>query len=285
MRRTLRLVAVALLATGTLPGPARADAPSAGAPEPVVIAQSYTMHSEVLGEARRYNVMLPPGYATGDERYPLLLLLDGGIAEDFHHLSGIVQVSVGNGTMRPVIVVGLENTVRRRDTTGPTEFEDDRKIAPQVGGSAAFRRFLAEELLPKLRTDYRTQAPTAIVGESLAGLFVVETLMLQPGLFDIYVAVSPSLWWNGDYLVRQAGPLLANEALQAKVVFLSVADEKEMQPQVAALARQLRGRGDARVRLHYHPMPEETHASIFHGAALKAFRLVLAPPATTATGD
>lgn len=285
MRRSLRLHAVAWLLAGILPAPARAEAAAVGTPEPVVIAQSYTMHSAVLDEARRYNVMLPPGYAGDEARYPVLLLLDGGIAEDFHHLSGIVQVSAGNGTMRPVIVVGIENTERRRDTTGPTEVEDDRKIAPQVGGSAAFRRFLAEELLPKLRTDYRTQAPTAIVGESLAGLFVVETLMLQPGLFDIYVAVSPSLWWNGDYLVRQAGPLLANPELQGKVVFLSVADEQEMQPQVAALARQLRGRGDARVRLHYHPMPEETHASIFHGAALKAFRLVLAPPDTTAAGQ
>lgn len=283
MGRAPPLVAVALLAAGILPGPARADAPAAAAPEPVVIAQSYTMRSEVLGETRRYNVMLPPGYAGGEARYPLLLLLDGGIAEDFHHLSGIVQVSVGNGTMRPVIVVGLENTERRRDTTGPTEVEEDRKIAPRVGGSADFRRFLAEELLPRLRAEYRIQAPTAIVGESLAGLFVVETLMLQPGLFDIYVAVSPSLWWNGDYLVRQAGPLLANEALQGKIVFLSVANEKEMQPQVAALARQLRARGEARVRLHYHPMPEETHASVFHGAALRAFRLVLAPPGASAT--
>jgi uncharacterized protein len=285
MRRRPLVATAVLLLAGAGPAAARADMPAGGAPEPVVIAQSYTMRSEILDETRRYNVMLPPGYAGDQARYPVLLLLDGGIAEDFHHLSGIVQVSVGNGTMRPVIVVGLENTERRRDTTGPTEVAEDRRIAPRVGGSAAFRRFLAEELLPKLRADYRTQAPTAIVGESLAGLFVVETLLLQPGLFDIYVAVSPSLWWNGDYLVREAGPLLANKELQGKVVFLTVADEKEMQPQVAALARQLRGPGEQRVRLHYHPMPDETHASIFHGAALKAFRLVLAPPATATAGQ
>ena len=46
---------------------------------------------------------------------------DGGIAEDFLHVAGLVPVSVGNGTMRPFILGGIENTERRRDMTGPTE--------------------------------------------------------------------------------------------------------------------------------------------------------------------
>ena len=61
---------------------------------------------------------------------------DGGVAEDFLHVAGLVQVSVGNGTMRPFLLVGIENTERRRDMTGPTENENDRKIAPRVGGCA-----------------------------------------------------------------------------------------------------------------------------------------------------
>ena len=55
------------------------------------------------------------------------------------HVAGLVQVSVGKGTMRPFILVGIENTERRRDMTGPTENEQDKKVAPRVGGSAAFR--------------------------------------------------------------------------------------------------------------------------------------------------
>ncbi len=111
---------------------------------------------------------------------------DGGMAEDFLHVAGLVQVSVGNGTMRPFLLVGIENTERRRDMTGSTENEEDKKIAPRVGGSAAFRRFLREELMPQVKERYRTTEETAIVGESLAGLFVVETFLLEPDLFDIY---------------------------------------------------------------------------------------------------
>lgn len=71
--------------------------------------------------------------------WPVLYMPDGGIEEDFLHVAGLVQVSVGNGTMRPFILVGIENTARRRDLTGLTTRAEDKKIAPKVGGSAAFR--------------------------------------------------------------------------------------------------------------------------------------------------
>ncbi len=70
-----------------------------------------------------------------DLRVPVLYMPDGGIAEDFLHVAGLVQVSVGNGTMRPFLLVGIENTERRRDMTGPTDNAEDKKIAPRVGGS------------------------------------------------------------------------------------------------------------------------------------------------------
>ena len=80
---------------------------------------------------------------------------DGGMAEDFLHVAGLLQVSVGNGTMRPFLLVGIENTERRRDMTGPTEIADDKKIAPRVGGSAAFRKFIRDELMPLVKQRYR----------------------------------------------------------------------------------------------------------------------------------
>jgi predicted alpha/beta superfamily hydrolase len=83
--------------------------------------------------------------------WPVLYMPDGGIEEDFLHVAGLVQVSVGNGTMRPFILVGIENTARRRDLTGPTTRAEDKKIAPKVGGSAAFRQFIREELMPTVK--------------------------------------------------------------------------------------------------------------------------------------
>src|SRR5205823_5006607 len=157
--------------------------------------------SAALGETRRINVYLPAGLPAGTA-LPVMVMPDGGMLEDFLHVAGLLQVGAGNGTTRPFLLVGIENTERRRDLTGPTESAKDRAIAPRVGGSQAFRSFIRTELLPEIAKRYRTTAERAIVGESLAGLFVLETLALEPDLFDIYVAIDPSLWWNGGQLAR-----------------------------------------------------------------------------------
>lgn len=246
---------------------------------PLAIGQTFTLASQVLGETRRLNVYLPPAYADSAAlRLPVLYMPDGGLREDFLHVAGLVQVLVGNGTMRPFILVGIENTERRRDLTGPTANADDRKIAPRVGGSAAFRRFIRTELMPDVRRRYRTTAETAVVGESLAGLFVVETLLLEPDLFDAYLAFDPSLWWNDGQLAAQAEALLRARPGPPKTLYLATSSQADLAA-TRRLTDALAGPAGRGTAWHYEPMPQETHATIYHPAALQAFRLVFKPPA------
>ena len=259
--------------------PAAATPAPAGASTPVVIGTSITLDSKILGETRRINIYTPPSYAEDGLRYPVLYMPDGGIQEDFHHITGIVQVSTANGTMRPFLVVGIENTERRRDLTGPTESAEDRKIAPRVGGSALFRRFLREELMPEMRRRYRTSGETAIVGESLAGLFVLETFFLEPDLFDTYIAVSPSVWWDNQSLARSAAARLKRYTGPPKSLYVGEIDEKELQEGTRVLAGALGEAAPASLTWRYEPTPNEDHGTVFHGAALKAFRALFAPPA------
>ncbi|WP_400190587.1 alpha/beta hydrolase [Hymenobacter sp. B81] len=249
--------------------------------EPLTIGQTFTIASKVLGETRRINVYVPAGYAESPNlRLPVLYMPDGGLGEDFLHVAGLVQVSVGNATMRPFLLVGIENTERRRDMTGPTTVADDRKIAPRVGGSAAFRRFIRTELMPEIQRRYRTTPETAVVGESLAGLFVVETLLLEPDLFDTYLAFDPSLWWNGQYLVNQAPKLLQAQAgkLGTKTLFLATSNEPGIVADTRRFAEELKAAASRLgLKWQYEPLPTETHATIYHPAALRAFRLLFKP--------
>ncbi len=245
---------------------------------PLTIGETFTIESSILGETRRINVYAPPGYAESPgTRVPVLYMPDGGIAEDFLHVAGLVQVSVGNGTMRPFLLVGIENTQRRRDMTGPTGNPEDRKIAPRVGGSEAFRRFIRDELMPEVRRRYRSTDETAIVGESLAGLFVVETFFAERDLFDHYIALDPSIWWNSEDLVKRAGERLRTRSAPAASLYLASSDEPGIVAPTARLAEVLRANPTAGLRWHYEPMPEEKHSTIYHPAALRAFRALFKP--------
>lgn len=251
---------------------------SADGQAPVVIGDTFTIDSRILGETRRINVYLPPGYKEStDSRVPVLYMPDGGMSEDFLHIAGLVQISVINGTMRPFILVGIENTQRRRDMTGPTEIESDKKIAPRVGGSAAFRNFLRSELMPSIRSRYRTSNESAIVGESLAGLFVVETFLLEPDLFDTYIAIDPSLWWNNAKMVDGAGDQLRARPTLEKTLYLASSDEKGISDVTERFAAILKTAAPSTIHWHYERMPDEKHSTIYHPAALKAFRLVFKP--------
>jgi predicted alpha/beta superfamily hydrolase len=244
---------------------------------PLVIGETFTVESRILDEKRRINVYLPPGYAESrDARVPVLYMLDGGIAEDFLHIAGLIQVSVGNETMRPFLLVGVENTQRRRDLTGPTTNENDKKVAKVVGKSEAFRKFIRDELMPQVKERYRTTEEKALIGESFAGLFVVETFLLEPELFDTYIAVDPSLWWNDQGLVKGASARLRAQPKLKKTLYLASSSE-EIGDATQRLAEVLKQDAPQGVAWHHKKMPEEKHSTIFHPAALGAFREVFKP--------
>jgi predicted alpha/beta superfamily hydrolase len=247
---------------------------------PLVIGDTFSIESKTLGEKRRINVYTPPGYSEpAGYRFPVLYMPDGGVSEDFLHIAGLIQISVINGTMRPFLLVGIENTQRRRDMTGPTENEDDKRIAPQVGRSAPFRTFIRNELMPEIKRRYRTTNETAIVGESLAGLFVIETFFLEPELFDTYIAIDPSLWWNNEKLVKGAAAKLPGEPGLAKTLYFASSNEKGIAAITERFAGILNTSAPSSIRWHYERMPYEAHGTIYHPAALHAFRVVFKPTA------
>lgn len=286
MRSNAWLLILAVLLLGgcsTQPPVVDGEPPAspASGPVPLSIGETFTIRSSVLDESRIVNILKPTIYGEPiDGPVPVLYVLDGGVDEDFLHLAGLVQVLVSNGGMRPMLVVGVQNTQRRRDMTGPTTISEDRAIAPVVGGSADFRRFLRDELKPEIARRYAVTNESAIIGESLAGLFTVETFFLEPALFDTFIAIDPSLWWAGGELVNSAPGRLRNLKMQGKTLFIASSNEPGMIELTNRLARDFEASPPPGVRFILAPMPAESHATIFHPAAIGAFRAVLPPVKT-----
>ncbi len=269
-RSRLVLMGLGIWAAASLATPRLEAAAEREPAKPLVIGETFTIASKALAETRRINVYLPADYAEpSGKHFPVLYMPDGGLAEDFLHVAGLLQVGAGNGTMRPFILVGIENTERRRDLTGPTDSAEDKKIAPRLGGSAAFRKFVRDELMREVKARYRTTEETAVVGESLAGLWVVETWLLEPMLFDAYLAFDPSLWWNDEHLLKIA-PEKLSKAMAGKTLY--VAASSDMGHLAKRFAEILAKSERSEVRFHLENMPEEKHSTIYHPAALKAFR-------------
>lgn len=231
---------------------------------------SLTLQSRSLGEARPINVWTPPAYRTSSEgRFPVLYMPDGGVQEDFPHVVHTVDSLITSGAIRPVIVVGIPNTARRRDLTGPTRVAADSAIAPQVGGSAAFRRFIRDELMPAIDARYRTTEERAIIGESLAGLFIVETFLTESKLFTHYVALDPSLQWNDGALVNTAADQLAALAATPRTLYFATSSEGETTAG-ARLAALLNAATPPGLRWRYAPRADLRHSTIFRGLKVEA---------------
>ncbi len=247
--------------------------------DPIPVHETIRITSTVLSEERVINVHLPPAYeAQPDRTFPILYMPDGGVAEDFPHVVNTLAALEAAGEVVPLIVVGSENTQRRRDMTGPTEVATDREIAPVVGGSAAFRAFVRDELMPEIERRYRGNGQTGIVGESAAGLFIMETFFVEPTMFDTYIALSPSLWWNDHALVRGAAQSLRTGDLTGVTLFLSAADETNIFPHTDALAGILEAEAPAGLVWTYLPRRDLRHDTIYRAVSGLAFRQVFAAP-------
>ena len=158
-------------------------ATAAPPPDPIPVHETINIESTILGETRVINIWTPPNYKNNNDPLPVLYMPDGGEKEDFPHIANTLAELIAAKKIPPTILVGIENTQRRKDLTGPTEVASDKEIAPIVGGSENFRYFIKTELIPEINQQYRTTAEKGIIGESLAGLFVTETFLTEPNLF------------------------------------------------------------------------------------------------------
>lgn len=97
----------------------------------------------------------------------------------------------------------VDRRLRFRDFTTPPARPHDDPDAIDAGGADAFRSFLLDTLRPALADALPAGAHHCLLGHSLSGLFVLDTLLARPEAFDRYIALSPSLWWDGAAILER----------------------------------------------------------------------------------
>jgi len=232
--------------------------------------ETFSIYSKVIGEERVINIWTPDDYKIGLDSLPIMYMADGGIQEDFPHIANTLTKLIKEKKIKPIILVGIENTQRRRDLTGFTEVAEDKEIAPIVGGSEKFRIFINEELFPEIENRYRTTKERSIIGESLSGLFVIETFFQAPEMFDNYIAFDPSLWWNNHYLVATAEEALRTFPITEKRIWFAGSNTTGISDLTKELAEIFQTKNLSTLEWYYSDEPKENHATIFRATKEKA---------------
>jgi predicted alpha/beta superfamily hydrolase len=202
----------------------------------------------------------------------VIYLLDGSIDEDFIHIAGLVQFGSFPwiNLVPESIVVGIANVDRQRDFTYPTKNAEDKIDLPTCGGSSNFISFIEKELQPYISENFRCSTERTLIGQSLGGLLATEILLNKPNLFETYLIVSPSLWWDDESLIND----IDNLNLENKKVFIAVGKEGEIMERLANELNTICEQSKAETtQLHFAFFPNHDHGDVLHNAVYKGFDL------------
>ncbi|NUM80786.1 hypothetical protein HUU42_08275 [bacterium] len=187
---------------------------------PVIIGERTCVFSKILNEERALLIYLPPHYFTTKASLPVMYLLDG--EEHFHHATGVIEFLSRQNKIPPMIVVAIPNTQRTRDLTPKTE--SDNEVSE--GGSAdRFADFFADELIPYVDSTYRTQPFRLLIGHSFGGLFAFHTMFNRPELFNAFISISASLWWDNRGEIRKAENFFKDRKSFPKILYFTIGNE------------------------------------------------------------
>lgn len=233
------------------------------------IGEQRTIYSNTLEESRDIIVGLPEGYESDSVAYPVIYLLDG--KSNFLHTIASTRFLAASGRIPGVIVVAIPNTDRVRDLTPSTE-EDSLGVFPTAGGANNFLEFISTELKPFIAEHYRTRPHSILIGHSFGGLFALHTLVHRPQVFDAYIAISPSFWWDNQRLIAQADSSFDYFGERVGDLYMTLGNEgsftsagnegNEMLGGVLKLAGIMEEKVSDTFRWQFKHMQAETHGSV-----------------------
>lgn len=216
-----------------------------------------SLYSEILKEERAIQVVLPENYKPGSaEKYDVLYILDGEWSLKF--ISPIQQFVQENAGMPPIIMVAVLNTNRDRDLL-PTHIAQNAVS----GGSDKFLAFLKSELIPHINKSYPATGNNILYGHSLGGLFAMYALLSEPQLFNSYLAVDPSFWWDDNAIGKIAADKLSKAALSGKSLFIAGREGDGLkQMGIPVIDAALKSKAPSGLNWKVVAYPDEHHGSV-----------------------
>jgi predicted alpha/beta superfamily hydrolase len=203
--------------------------------------QTIDLHSRANGRDYRLTVWQPP-VAVPPQGLPVLWLLDGpgynGLAVDSIRNRGVIGSEIEAAI---VVAIGYPDQsipiwmARRFSDFTPTAAAvgDIGADQPECGGLEGFLDTLQHDAFDAVAREFPID-PTrgALVGHSLGGLAVIHALFTRPTMFESFLAISPSIWWNRRVVLthEQAFAAQVQSRSVAPRVFIGVGSREQTPP-------------------------------------------------------
>ncbi|MFT5847837.1 alpha/beta hydrolase [Psychroserpens sp.] len=190
-----------------------------------IIENKFTIYSTILKENRTCLIDLPDTYNDpnhADKKYPILILLDGYTF--LKTTAGIVHFMSSdrnrNYFMPETIIVAIENVDRERDFTVN---KLKTKRVNTMGGGENFLNFIEKELISYVDKNYRTEPYRTLVGHSLGGLLTINSYMNKSSIFDAYISIDPSIWWDEELMENKVDAI--NSISFKRKIYIATANQ------------------------------------------------------------
>jgi hypothetical protein len=245
-------------------------------------------------------------YAKSSDRYPVLYVLDpdllfGWVTDQLRFAVSFRGFSYTPNLPDAIVAgIGYPATVfdqpelwfslRARDMT-PTKIAEDKDVGGASGGAKKFLKFMRDELMPYVNSNYRTDTEDAtIVGASFGGLFDLYVLFHEPETFRRYVALSPSLWWDKKVTFEYEREYASKHTKLPAKLFLSVGSLEELESatghmtsNLKKIAKILEQRKYVGLEWESHIFEDEGHVSSAGTAIIRGIESVFAKSYTKRT--
>jgi enterochelin esterase-like enzyme len=181
--------------------------------------------SALLTETRHLWIYTPPGYATGNQKYPVLYLLhgsgdlEGGWVEE-GRANFILDNLIAAGKAKPMIIV-----MPRGHVMADSQIDREKN-------NTLLQQALYKEIVPYVESNYRTLADRnnrAIMGLSMGGGQALRFGLQNTALFATVIGLSPAIRYPEDTYKTMFADLVANPAktnqhLKMLVIFCGTKD-------------------------------------------------------------
>ena len=192
-----------------------------------------TIHSKILNEDRFIWVYIPQTARNStSKKYPVVFLFDAEANFDAtKNILDKLSKESSSKAARDVILVGIGNIWLRYRDYSPSHIDSspwvDEPTAKTTGGGGAFISFLEKELLPYVEKKYPVSSNRTLIGHSMGGLQVMNILLKHKELFDNYIAIDPSMWWDDKKLLNESTLILRDQVFDKKRLFLAIANVED----------------------------------------------------------